>query len=277
MDLFDKKMAKLLYVRFCTIYAHKFVQAHHDENFIDIWCGDWMEGLKGISFANIKEALQKCAQSYEWPPSLAEFRKLCLRSDGIPSLNASFLLAVERKFEHPVISAAFQKVGSWAFKNDRDEILRRKFKEAYIEAVEEYSENPEKLKLLSDSFCSTFSDYAPLPSPPPEISQLKRIDTTQNIKEILNKKYFCDGEPKFTKNFDPTLRDEEEENRKKYLLSLSDAEANSLSAPEKYDRLRLLQEIDSSKYVEKLNKRPFQDVKKVYKPKEKFRYGKDDI
>src|SRR2546427_11615711 len=113
MNKLSMELTKLLYARFCSIYADKFVKSYSTPEFIQVWWEEWSEGMAGIDPNHIKEGLSYCRLNLEWPPSIAEFRRICEKASGIPSADESLKLAIRREFNHPVIKLAFDKVGSW--------------------------------------------------------------------------------------------------------------------------------------------------------------------
>src|SRR5690554_5480115 len=68
-----------LWQRMAMIYGHKWTSAYGDKD-----DGTWSSGLSGITGRQIAAGLRACVDSGEpWPPTLPEFRALCLgRSAG---------------------------------------------------------------------------------------------------------------------------------------------------------------------------------------------------
>lgn len=134
MQPFD--IAKRLYMRFTTIYGEKFTRNHPTDDFVQMWWEDWAMGIAGLSPESIKKALQNCMMNLEWPPSIAEFRRLCESEDGLPTFEEALQKALSRDFGHPAVQEAFNTVGSWDFTHDTAIILRRKFQIAWKKAVD---------------------------------------------------------------------------------------------------------------------------------------------
>jgi hypothetical protein len=143
MLMMDKKLTELLYLRFCVIYDNKFGKNHTDE-LRALWVEEWSQGLESIDIKSVKPALDHCRTNLEWPPSIAEFRRLCEEASGYPTFEESFANAIRRDFTHPVIKIAFDKIGDWAFKHDTEKDLAKKFKAAYQQAVHDYRVNTAK-------------------------------------------------------------------------------------------------------------------------------------
>lgn len=87
--------------------------------------------MAGIPEEFIEKALHFCKMNLEWPPSVAEFIRVCEKESGVPSLEEVYRSAMKRNFTHPVIEAVFNLVGSWSFKNDGEKALRDKVASAY--------------------------------------------------------------------------------------------------------------------------------------------------
>lgn len=144
--------SEALYIRFCAIYGDKFIKNYHTDEFKKIWYEEWFSGLKGIDVYIIKDCLEYCKINFEWPPSIAEFRRICEKSSGVPSSADALQCAIRRDFTHPVIAMAYEKVGSWAMKNDKEEVLNKKFNEVYNESIDQFRlKGNQKPKLLESN------------------------------------------------------------------------------------------------------------------------------
>lgn len=253
MNNLSIKLTQLLYTRFCTIWADKFVKDYHTPQFISLWWEDWSEGLAGIDPSEIKDALNYCRTNLEWPPSMAEFRRICETASGIPIVADAFHKAIRRDFTHPVISLAYERVGSWDMKNDKQEVLAGKFQAAYIEAINAFRANPEKAwKQLEQ-----FNENLLLPEPLPKIpSKAERKSFRERLAEyearakeekekLVNKPHPVWDKASITQGhnrFDEKIFNE----RRNYLLSLSEIEAGTLSNEDCYDRIRYFRQIDGA-------------------------------
>ena len=128
-----------LFLRFNSIWGKKWSE-HIPPGEIAIQAvKEWSEGLAGIQGHDIKQALDHCRINLEWPPSIAEFRNLCLKNSGVPSAAQVMRRAIDGNFEHPLTRMVYDKVGSWAFKNDSEKLLFTKINEVYKTCLSEYS------------------------------------------------------------------------------------------------------------------------------------------
>lgn len=130
-------LANMLYLRFCTIYGHKFSKGHTDE-LIKIWCSDWSKGISGIDEFTIKKSVDHCLMNLEWPPSIAEFRKICEEVSGILSVEQIIDSCIRRDLSNPMVEHIFQTVTSWAFSHEKESELIRKVKSAREEYLLKY-------------------------------------------------------------------------------------------------------------------------------------------
>lgn len=99
-DVTSKKMAlpinwiSALFLRFQAIYGHKFTSTI--QGIEDIATTEWANGMAGITGEQIKCGLEKCAQKklqsgeQDWPPTLAEFRALCL-PERVPAAHRDYI------------------------------------------------------------------------------------------------------------------------------------------------------------------------------------------
>lgn len=259
MEAFNQAHAKMLYVRFCAIYGNKFVQSYHDEDFKDIWCAEWVSGLRSIDVKFIKDALEYCKTHMDWSPSIAEFKKVCERTSGIPSEGQCLAAAIHDDFSHPLTVMAYEKVGSWTMKNSKEAELVPKFKAAYQEALDLFRAKPDESWVRLE----TFNQRKALPPPPSKILTQDEIIGWRERMKIYEERSKADklrlGEkahPEWPKDkiikdgrhFDPFVYNE----RKKYLLAIDEEVAITLSVSDKYDRICFLREIEALRHLERV-------------------------
>lgn len=260
MTKFPIEYAKALYERFSVIYNDKFIKSNHDEFFIKRWWDEWAEGLDGIDPYSIKEALSHCRIKLEWPPSIAEFRKICAKICGYPSIEQSLQAAIRREFNHPIVAIAYDNIGAWAMKHDKEEILRKKFSNAYDEAVQEFRANPKEAFLKLEAV----KERTALPEPPPKIpTEGERISFKERYRQWqeMSKQQKSEATPadhptwekaKITRghrNFNLVFFSE----RRKYLIDLDEDAAMSLTTEDKYDRIRFLRETERTQRAQPKN------------------------
>jgi len=284
MEKFTAQHAKLLYSRFSAIFGDKFVKSIHDDGFKCIWCEEWCNGLLNIDVSLIKKALDYCRTNLIWPPSIAEFRMLCEQSSGIPTLEQSFRAAIRQEFTHPIISAAYEEVGSWSMQRDKELELKIKFGNAYANSLNSFRTDPASMLAHLKDLKERKALPAPLskiPTKQERISFQQRYAEWKKAAEDQKQKPSDKEHPVWDKNsitprhsqFDKDIFEE----RKNYLLDLSEKDAFSLSMDDKYDRIRFFRELDASRRVEsikqyhdkaseeKIQPRPCNSARTVYK------------
>lgn len=72
----QSELVDRLFVRLSEMYGSKFAAAWDGQN-LDGVKRTWADGLMGLSPQQVGEGIKRCL-SREWPPSLPEFRSLCL-------------------------------------------------------------------------------------------------------------------------------------------------------------------------------------------------------
>lgn len=247
MENFNIRHAELLYLRFCAIYDHKFVKNYHDDDFKSLWAYEWSTGLVGVSALVIKGALEYCKKSLEWPPSIAEFRKICESGSGIPNSDEALNLAVQRNFNHPIVLIAYEKVGSWAMKNDSSTQLKIKFQSAYEYALNKFR--------LEEKNC--WNQLECFNAKPKELASPEKIPSTQEIKSFsaMLEKYRKIAADEKAKHGEDCYRQFDEkkintrlrtfdkdvyEEYREYLLSIPEEKALILPVKYLYDRNRFI-------------------------------------
>lgn len=264
MNILTTEHAKILYLRFCAIYSDKFVKPYHDEDFKSLWASEWSSGLSGIDTNFIKDSIEYCKKNLPWPPSISEFRGVCEQSSGVPTLDQVVELATRREFKHPVVFIAYEIVGSWSMRNDKELDLKNKFKSAYTEALNQFRENNcETWKRLEEfNKKNTLELPAPSKTPAPHESKafrecMNKCQETLKSKKIMGggKTYKHFDENKIKKGhreFDKAVFDE----YRSYLLSVPEIETMTLPVSYAYARMRFLSQIDGSIHLKECGYNP---------------------
>lgn len=77
-----------------SIYGHKWTSSFGDEDKNETWG----RGLAGITPQQLADGLETCVtQNFDWPPSLPEFRGLCLGVNGNLSAEDEAIEAQQRR------------------------------------------------------------------------------------------------------------------------------------------------------------------------------------
>lgn len=145
--LLPEKWVKTLFMRFEAIYGNLWSSRHKYDLSWEITLREWQLRLGDITGEQIKKALEKCGngEAGDMPPTLPKFRTLCLMS-SYPEIEEAFLLAIDKKFTHPVIQLAREKIISWDWATNTEVELKKKWKKAYECAIKEYQCDLKKLE-----------------------------------------------------------------------------------------------------------------------------------
>ncbi len=71
-------IGELVFMNFVAIYGPKYKSSFSDESILKLTEQHWTDALKDIPMKKIKETILHCRDKFEWPPSIAEFKKLCM-------------------------------------------------------------------------------------------------------------------------------------------------------------------------------------------------------
>lgn len=118
-----------LWRRMARVYGHRWTT-----HFGETDDGTWLAGLRGIAPEHLAEGLRRViARGDPWPPSLPEFRLVCL---GIPKRS----LAVTRALNGastPLAERMRQVVGTWDLNHLSEKDLRARLGDAYDTLADE--------------------------------------------------------------------------------------------------------------------------------------------
>lgn len=142
-------LAKKLYLRFSVIWGIKLTNQYPTVELIDMWAQDWYEGLVGVDISTMKSSIEYCRNNLEWPPSIAEFRKICEKSLNIPTPRECLDLAVRRDFTHPIVKTIFDKISTYDMKNGKEVDLLKRFEAHHKEYIAD-----SRMKKLDNDECN---------------------------------------------------------------------------------------------------------------------------
>lgn len=107
------------------IFGHRWASAYGEAD-----DGTWLKGLAGVSVQQIANGLQSVIDTFTdgWPPSLPEFREICLKSNpalfGLPDVRDAYLEAARNShrptstdWSHPIIYLAGRATGWFEIRN----------------------------------------------------------------------------------------------------------------------------------------------------------------
>jgi len=110
------------------IYGHKWVSAHGASDINNTW----LAGLEDLLPKSIGVGLTACIKrSDPWPPSLPEFRSLCL---GLPGESIAIAKAMRGDLDN--LSVEIRRlVGTWAMNHGSEREIKEKARAVYMDAL----------------------------------------------------------------------------------------------------------------------------------------------
>lgn len=118
---------RTLWVRMAEIYGHKWTSAYGD-NPNEGAAQTWAKGLAGLRSQQLADGLKACLASADpWPPTLPEFRSMCL---GIPSL-ARVRIEIRGRDFTPFTRAVWANLDGYLFKQAAADKSDRMLRDAY--------------------------------------------------------------------------------------------------------------------------------------------------
>jgi len=110
-----------LFYHFTAIWGHKWVSNMQDESIHEIALRHWQQILDDLTSEQINKACIKARSTLDWPPSIAEFKKMAL---GLMSSAEAFEDAKSGGAYHDLLD-------SWTWRMETESNLRKKFYAKY--------------------------------------------------------------------------------------------------------------------------------------------------
>lgn len=108
------------------IYGHKWVSAYGESSDVEGAAGTWAKGLSGVSPQQVADGLRACvASSDPWPPTLPEFRAMCL---GVPSFPA---VRMDTAKVQPFTRLVWQNLDGYLYRQSSSDRADRMLRDAY--------------------------------------------------------------------------------------------------------------------------------------------------
>lgn len=130
-------LTKSLWRMMGSTFGHRWISSYGESDVDDIWA----RGLAGLTAEDIGRGVRACVDlRMDWPPSMPEFRGLCLPTDaelGLPSIELAYRAAARLDWSlHPAVYVAAKAVGTYRMRNDAEAVTRPKFSKAWADVVE---------------------------------------------------------------------------------------------------------------------------------------------
>lgn len=124
----------MVFRTFSRRWGHRFPLLA-DEAARSLWKRDLNQ--LGVTDAMLQTGL-KASTDLDWPPSPAEFAKLCQASDGLPDVDTAYRRAVVAHWSHPVVYEAASRVGVFELRNWPESKSRPAYERAYKQVCTEW-------------------------------------------------------------------------------------------------------------------------------------------
>ncbi len=108
------------------IYGHRWTSAYGDDSGPDGAAGTWAKGLAGVTMKQVADGLKACVVSSDpWPPTLPEFRAMCL---GVPSFPS---VRVDSEKASPFTQLVWQNLDGYLYRQASSERADKMLRDAY--------------------------------------------------------------------------------------------------------------------------------------------------
>lgn len=175
-----------LHLRMTEIYGHRWTSAYTRESL-----ETWAKGLAGLSAEQVGVGVSACISgAHAWPPTLPEFRALCLTVPGLPSLEDAWAeaLPIARRWKkphecsHPAIYHALSQVVNYNMVGE--EVLQKRFERNYERVCADLANGLELSPVPQ-----------PLPAPKPKAEDFtveecrrKRVEALAALDELIGRR-----------------------------------------------------------------------------------------
>lgn len=136
----------MVFARFHHIYTHRFESAYGDESTLNLAKREWAMTLAGTPTSVIEMALERCKREFAWPPTIAEFLKLCQpdpESLGLPPVNKAYQEAsqnshrwAQHHWSHDIVLMAARNTGFRLLRSEPERTSRPLFEKHYRALIE---------------------------------------------------------------------------------------------------------------------------------------------
>lgn len=125
---------RTLWARMTEIYGHRWSATFGESTEGNSAADTWAKGLAGITPAQLADGLKACITSSDpWPPTLPEFRAMCV---GVPSL-VTIRAEINGKGERtPFAILVWQRLDAYQFRMVSAKDAERMLRDAYEDARE---------------------------------------------------------------------------------------------------------------------------------------------
>lgn len=272
----NSDIIKKLFDKFSKEYGKLWSNKHSTQNEWDEQSKLWLSRLENFDISVVREALKSSLIIHKpFPPSLFQFLELCLIKSGVPSLQNAIKLISKGDINHPVVLELYKKIDPWALKMAKEAESIKMATQAYGETISLLLSHPkevfDRFEKYKNQELSNIEDKKTV-----NLSKFgykehkKKLDEFIKNNKISHPNWDIQKVTIGSKNFDSTTFYE----RKKYLLSLSEYEASTLTHREIYDRLKFIGEIEAKKIMKKLDQSNEKKINNT--PIKSYRHWADD-
>lgn len=209
---------------------------------------DWLAELSCFTVHEVRAAVNKTLTNFkEYPPTLGQLVDLCIKESGVPDEHDVIKNMIARDFSHPLTKMIFDKIGSWALTNGKEEDIQKKTKEHYTSCLSSFHADPKK----------AWSNLQLFHQKPKELETPPKIPSTSECKgfrermseyqaRLAELSLNCANKPYRDfdeKNINPSNRYFDKEiyaQYRQYLLSIPEKDVLMLPPVYVYDRSRFI-------------------------------------
>lgn len=253
----DKPLIQKLFKKFQLVYGNIWKSQFDGLDLneaMDYWLGEFKEFSQEIFVNAVKHS---CDQYRDYPPKIGQLIDLCWKYEGVPTVREVIQLVIRQEFNHPVVLEVYEKIGSWAFKNSKENDLLTLVTPVYQECLHNFKNDLNtgwaKLSVYTEKKLLESQIPPKIPNSQECKSFRERLAEYQKMANEVKVRLEPDAHPSWDKekithghvNFDEKYYYE----RRSYLIGLDEILAGTLNRVDWFDRNHYLMEVEAQEII----------------------------
>lgn len=287
----DRDLVKRLFKKFGLRYGSLWTARLGERGDWNACEGEWFSELVKFDIDCVRAAVNLALSQYlSFPPTLGQLVHLCMQHSGVPDQSEVIRAMVARDFNHPLVKALYDKVGSWELKHGTRESIDRIVREHYPQCLAAFQAQPQQAWAALADYTQSKAQSLPPPERKQEhkphkplaqrLEELRaEIEERKKTNDFPETRVFDEKKLNpLSKSFDRFEFDE----YRRYLLSVSDSDILGLPPSYVYDRAKFLSLREQPELLRRAGYRQASEEEEVaskrkYEPSRPYKQWNQDV